>query len=140
MIKPVKKLIVTRAENSLNDEDKVVRETHLGYRILVKPTQVPKTTPSGIAIYSGTQEHRLEQARNNIGIVLAVGVFAFRHPRWGWGQDEYTCPLRVGDKIRFKEHAGHLFQYKDDTGSVVGDFYQIINDDDYLSVTGGLYE
>ncbi len=23
---------------------------------------------------------------------------------------------------------------------VVGDFYQIINDDDYLSVTGGLYE
>lgn len=118
----------------------LAREKGLGYRLLVKPTQIPKTTPSGLEIYSSKQEHRFEQARNNIGIVIAVGYFAFHHPRWGWGQDEYICPLRIGDKIRFKEHAGHLFQYKDESGNAVGDFYQIINDDDYLSVTGGLYE
>lgn len=121
-------------------EEKIVREKNLGYRILVKPTQIPKTTPSGITIFSSEQEHRMEQARNNIGIVLVVGEVAFRHPRWGWGQDGFKCPVKVGDKIRFKEHAGHLYQYKDETGNMTGDFYQIINDDDYLSVTGGLYE
>ena len=100
-------------------------ETPIAFRILVRPDQV---TSSGKIQLIDEQQYREQQA-NDLGTVERVGEFAFAHDRFG-----NTCPIKAGDRIRFKQFAGHIFQYKDELGQKCGDFYQIINDDDVLCV------
>ena len=106
-----------------------MNERPIGFRILVKPEQVPRKTPGGIEKFANEFEWEVAQRHNQIGEVIGVGDAAFALDRFG-----NECPLKVGDKIRFKVHAGHLFRERDDLGNAYGDFYQVINDDEVLTI------
>lgn len=117
------------------------KEKNLGYRLLVKPTQVNDTSAGGIILTPNIVELDRQQAKNNIGVVLEVGEHAYKHGRYGFhGQEDFEQPYKRGDLIRFKEYAGVLFKYPGETGELSGDYYQILNDDDVLSITEGNYE
>lgn len=99
----------------------------IGFRLLVEPQQAVEKTASGIL--TGTAEMLEQQQRGmDVGTVLGIGPSAFKLERFG------DVPVKVGDKIRFKQYAGHIFRHKDATGKPTSGFYQIINDDDVLSI------
>ena len=41
---------------------------------------------------------------------------------------------KEGDRIRFKSFGGHIFRLKNDLGQSEGDYYQVINDEDVLTI------
>ena len=100
----------------------------IGFRILVEPEQVASQSESGLVL--GTDDMIEQQQRGiDVGTVLDIGSAAFKLERFG-----NECPIKVGDKIRFKQYTGHIFRLKNELGKPISGFYQVINDDDVLSV------
>lgn len=105
-----------------------MKERATGFRILVKPHQVAGKTSSGIV--TGTDEMiEAQQRANDVGVVLDIGPSAFEHDRFGG-----KPPIKVGDTIRFKTYAGHCYRLKNELGQPVSDWFQVINDDDVLTI------
>lgn len=130
------------------------RESKLGYRVLIKPAQVSETSAAGVILMPNQNERDMQEANNDIGVIIEIGETAFNHERYGWKDPlaqafiEYNArvhgipkpdPLKeafkVGDTVRFKPHSGYLFKYKNESGTPEGDYYQIVNDNDILSQT-----
>lgn len=105
-----------------------LKDKAIGFRIIVEVERIEETTESGIVIGTSDQID-LAQRGCDIGKVVSIGDAAFRLARFG---DKAWC--KVGDKIRFKQYAGHAFRQKDHLGRSVGPYYQVINDDDVLSI------
>lgn len=105
-----------------------MKEKATGFRVLVRPLQVAGKTSSGII--TGTEtEIEVQQRANDVGTVVDIGPAAFRLERFG-----NEAPIKIGDTIRFKQYAGHIFRLKDELGKPVSDWYQVINDDDVLTI------
>ena len=106
----------------------MLKDKAIGFRILVEPEQALGKTASGLI--TGTDEMiEQEQRGKDVGTVLDIGPAAFKLDRFG-----NESPIKVGDKIRFKQYAGHIFRLKNEVGKPISGFYQVINDDDVLSV------
>lgn len=139
--------------------EEAARASNLGYRVLIKPCQVANTSTGGIILTPTLGELDLLQANNNIGVILEIGETAFHHERYGYKDglaqafDAYlmavhNVPLpelldhgfKVGDTVMFKSHSGHLFKYKDESGTETGDYFQILNDNDILMTMESKHE
>lgn len=103
-------------------------EKAIGFRITVFPDQIERETSGGIVKYT---DHDWEVAQRavDVGTVLDIGGAAFKLDRFG-----NECPIKKGDKIRFKLYAMHLYRDKDEFGRSVGPWYGVINDDDVLTI------
>jgi len=106
----------------------MIKEQATGFRILVHPDQIDRKTSSGIDMYTD-ETYEIAQRAVDIGTVLSIGEFAFQMQRFG-----NKCPIKVGDKIRFKKYATHLFRHQDNLRQPVGDWFGVINDDDVLTI------
>jgi co-chaperonin GroES (HSP10) len=92
----------------------------IGFRVLVKPDDVIKTSKGGIAIVT---DERLERGATVTGIVLDVGPEAFRAFNKSAGVD-YTPWVKVGDHVFYAKYAGKAIVGED------GENYLFLNDED----------
>lgn len=90
-----------------------------GYRILVKPDEVEKTSAGGIIM---VLDEKLERTGQQYGRVVGIGDTC-----WSEIDSEPWCA--VGDRILFSKHAGR-FVYDPETE----DELMIMNDTDVLAV------
>ena len=95
-----------------------------GYRILVKPTEKPRETESGIITsLEGTEWDQMERTGNQYGTVLSIG-----HTCWkGTTEDEPWCA--VGDEIVYSKHAGRYVWDR-----ITQEEWLVINDEDVLCI------
>lgn len=100
----------------------------VGYRVIIRPYQLPKNTAGGLARYGSDDEWEREQRSVDYGEVLAVGPDAFK----GDGMEGFA--VSVGDWVRFKMYAGQMFRYKDEYGRGNGEWYAVINDQDIYTI------
>ena len=105
-----------------------LRDKAIGFRIIVEIERIEEKTESGIVIGTADQIDTAQRGCD-IGTVVSVGAAAFKLDRFG-----NTAWCKPGDKIRFKQYAGHAFREKDHLGRSLGPYYQVINDDDVLTI------
>ena len=106
-----------------------MKDKATGFRVIVRPQQGERESAGGIVKFHSDDEGEAAQRANDVGEVVDIGPAAFQLDRFG-----NDSPIKVGDKIRFKQYAGHLFRYKDSLDRPTSEFYQIINDDDVLTI------
>lgn len=90
-----------------------------GHRLLVRVDSVPELKKSAIHIPDSVKDR--ESCATETGVIVAVGESAFV----GFGDDSPWG--KVGDRICFIRHAGHLRKVNNED-------YRIINDVDMLCV------
>lgn len=105
-------------------------EKAIGFRIIVLPDQIAQETASGIKMYTD-DEWEIAQRAVDVGVIVSIGNAAFKHDRFG-----NESPVKVGDKVRFKKYATHLFRDVNEHGRAIGEWYGVVNDDDILTVLG----
>lgn len=96
----------------------------LGYRVMIKPDPIEKTTESGIVIET---DERLEKAAQNTGTVVSIGPKAYQ----GLVDDEPW--VEVGDHVLYAKYASTRI-VDPSTRDIIGEGeeYVIVNDDDVL--------
>lgn len=96
----------------------------VGFRVLVKPDDVIKTSAGGIAIVTN---ERLERGATTTGIVVDVGPEAFRAFNKAAGV-EYTPWVQPGDHIFYAKYAGKGIDDTDGTPLL------FLNDEDIIGL------
>lgn len=103
-------------------------EKALCFRIIVLPDQIESQTGFGLIRGTAEEIERMQRAVD-VGRVVSVGDTAFKLERFG-----NESPIKVGDRIRFKKYATHLFREADEYGKPIGAWYGVLNDDDVLTI------
>ncbi len=99
----------------------------IGYHVIVEPREPPSRTPGGILLAEKTK--RANRATDYIGVLRAVGEFAWKAktPEIDWSTLQEKP--QVGDLVIFKLHAGQKLRIRRDTDTLVaGD----LQDEAYL--------
>jgi len=96
----------------------------IGFRVLVKPDDIIKTSKGGIAIVT---DERLERGATVTGTVLDIGPEAFRAFNNAAGVD-YTPWVKVGDHIFYAKYAGKGIDAEDGTSLL------FLNDEDVVGL------
>ena len=91
-----------------------------GYRVIVRPDELEKTTESGIVIAYNNEE--LERANIWYGTLVAIGPTAWKDQGENWAS--------IGDRINFSKYTGRFIEDPDDPDTK----YLILNDEDILCV------
>lgn len=105
-----------------------------GWRILVEPVEIKRTTEGGIALPD--EAVRAQEYQRYYGTVVAMGHLCYRndkfrtHPDQRFEDIEPWC--KVGDLVAFDRHAGQEVVQK--TGDGEYKRYRVINDDNVLAV------
>lgn len=94
----------------------------VGFRIIVKPNDIIKKTPSGIVI---AVDEKLEKGAVTSGTIVDIGEDAFVAYR---PKTEF-CGLKVGDQIHYPRYAGKGI--KDETTK---EELLVIHDEDVIAV------
>ena len=76
----------------------------VGFRILVRPDVVKKTSEGGIDL--SALDEKLEQGAQVTGVVLDVGPEAFRAFNKAAGFTQYVPWVKAGDHIYYAKYAG----------------------------------
>lgn len=82
----------------------------VGYHVIVEPREPPSATGGGIILAGKTK--RANRATDYIGVLKAVGQFAWtaKTPELDW--NTLTNPPQVGDWVIFKLHAGQKLKLR----------------------------
>lgn len=89
----------------------------LAYHIIVEPREPDSTSKGGILFAQKTR--RANRATDTIGIVKAIGQFAWqaKTPELDWSLLEN--PPGVGDWVIFKQHAGQKLRLRTEQGALI---------------------
>lgn len=91
----------------------------IGFRVVILPDSVEKTTASGIII---SVDDRLEKNAQVVGTILDIGEDAFA----AYKPKTEFCGLKVGDKVFYAKYAGKWLP-----GEFEG--LLVVNDDDIVA-------
>ena len=89
----------------------------IGYHVVVEPREPPATTAGGIHLPQRTK--RANRATDYIGVLRAVGQFAWtaKTPELDWNTLENKP--QVGDWVIFRQHAGQKLRMRQDQSTLV---------------------
>lgn len=95
----------------------------VGHRVLIRPDEVEKTTPSGIIL---AVDERIEKSNNIKGTLVAVGSQA-----WKAFDKEFKGEpwAKVGDHIIYSKHSGSYVEDPD-----TSEILLMANDEDVVAV------
>src|SRR5258708_26346384 len=94
----------------------------IGFRVLVKPDEIVKTSEGGIAIVT---DEKLERGATTTGIVVDVGPEAFRAFNKAAGVENQPW-VKVGDHVFYAKYAGKAIDDSDGTPLL------FLNDEDLI--------
>lgn len=118
---------ITTVKTHTYDESKLPKP--VGWRILIEPITIEKTTPSGFILPDSNIE--AQEHNRYVGRVVAMGSACFKHPVFQEVGGEAWC--KVGDWVLYNQYTGMGAKIRDKSGELVS--MRFINDKAVLAVT-----
>jgi co-chaperonin GroES (HSP10) len=106
-------------------KEKKVAIVPLGFRVLLKPDEVERTSKGGIVLAVDENKERIAQ---EYGVVVAVGPLAWKSYDKTSGKWIGEPWVKAGDKVIYSRYGGKFIK---EQGSE--EWYVVINDEDILA-------